>query len=49
MSVNFLHPSFTGRGASRSERPSGLAAAVAAVLDLNGVPVADDAWPLVAA
>ena len=110
MSMNFLHPSFTGPDTSRSEpssdpaespwrgpdsidwraarragracccpaRPAviavmpptrgrqhstdlllcghhhrvfrkGLAAAGATVLDLNGVPVADDAWPLVAA
>jgi hypothetical protein len=109
MSVNFLHPSFTGRGTSRSERPPGpdespwrgpdsidwraarragracccpakpvviaimpptrgrkhptdlllcghhywvsrrrLATAGAMVVDLNGVPLADDAWPLVA-
>ena len=110
MPVNFLHPSFAGRGTARSEwtsgpaeppwrgpdsidwrvarragracccpakpaviaimRPTrgrkhptdlllcghhywvsrkGLAAAGATVLDLNGVPVPADAWPLVAA
>jgi len=110
MSVNFQHPSFTGRGTSLAERSSGeagprwrglesidwraaqragracccpakpkvivimpptrgrkhpvdlllcghhyrasrkaLAAAGATVLDLNGVPVTDDAWPPVAA